>query len=172
MFLLVVMKDGNAMGKLTMVSMLSLGAGIGSFIGMFFRTYVFPDANFIIAFSIMIMLDTAFGVLRHWRQSTFDPEKMIIGLFKKLIIGVGVMMFTKVLLNLPEVVGLPLLASTIVYFLKASIVSWLGLSFFGNVYIISGGKMPPKIIMERFEKFSQTLDTKDLISNDDKNEDK
>lgn len=166
--LLVAMKQSTAIGKLTIVSMVSLGAGIGALISTFFRSYVFPDANFIIAFYIMIMLDTVFGVLRHVKENSFNPEIMVMGLLKKLAIGVGIMMFTKVLLNLPEVIAFPVVSSIIIYFLKASIVSWLGLSFFGNCYILSGNKIPPKVIMKRFEKFSETLDMVDLTDKDSK----
>lgn len=160
---LALMKHGSAATQLTVMVLLTSLMGTLSVIIEVFNTYVFPDPNFKIVFAVLIIWDTIFGIIRHFKEKTFSPKQMFKGFGIKLVAGFAVMMCVKAIVGMPEMLILPYIADTLTLFTKSAIIGWVGFSLMGNVYILTGGKFPPALFMERFEKFSKSANPNDLL---------
>lgn len=165
-----VLKNGTAMQQFLSVVMFSTLLGTGAIVLEFMNAYVFPDPQFAHVFLIGLMCDTLAGVIKHIKKKEFDGKDMILGMAAKLGIGLLVMMFTKAILNMPEVVAFDYLSTSISLFLKTSIIAWIGGSFLGSIYEISGGRIPPPVFMERFRKYQLSGNPKDLLKEDEMKE--
>ena len=161
--LLAVVKKGSAAQQASMIATLSIFGGIAAMVANFFTRFVLPDPYFGTTLVSLLILDTLFGAMKNIKRHTFDAWELFKGVGFKSIIALGTSAFAKTLLNIPEIISSVWATTTITYFLKMSVVLWLGMSFLGSIYQLTNKKFPPSFIMGRLTKFKKTGEVEHLV---------
>lgn len=160
LMLLFTLKKGTAAQKIS--SVIIMTAPIAA-IMQFSYTHIFPTEHFALVWIVCLISDTVIGTGRHFFQETFSHKMLFHGLLEKVVLSLFIMLLVKVILGMEDFVDWPTAIAWSNKFLKLAIIVYLCGSTVSNTYILSGGKFPPKIFMERWGKFEKTINPKDLL---------
>lgn len=135
-----------------------------------FSVWVFDSRIYISIVLFAILVDWFFGSWKHLKRRTFSLKNNAIGLLTKISLTVGggflfegVNFLTKdtaVVSSLLEVI-----TRLVVFFYPT-------LSALQSIYIVSEETFPPKILIERIQRFNSSLKPEDLKGGDEDSSDK
>jgi len=158
---LAMLNEGNLMVKLMLSTLLAISL---SPIILFFEEILhiaFGSKYFLQMITFALFADLLSGIVKHFKNKTFDFKKLFTGFMTKVFVSELSMM----LFNILSIInGGDTFTNWILFTGMLLSFVYVGGSAFLNLYDISGGKFPPVSFMNRFEKFNETLDVKDLMN--------
>jgi hypothetical protein len=160
LMMLFTIKKGTAAQKVAAVVLMTtpLAAML-----QFSYDHVFPTEYFALVWLVCIISDTAIGMVRHFAQKSFSHKMLFYGILGKIGLSLFIMLLVKVILGMEDFVDMPTVIDWGNKFLKLAVIVYLCGSTVSNTYILSGGKFPPKVFMERWGKFEKNMNPKELI---------
>jgi len=116
---------------------------------------VIPDLVAIAVVLALLMLNTWIGAWKHFKCKTFNPKK----LFTKFLEKLGICTAGMILFQISNFIASDSTFMQDVFSISSMSVMylWLGIDTAKLLYVISNGKFPPPIIMERFQINNEIL---------------
>lgn len=153
---LMLIHTGTAGQKITGVFMLSFFPAIGVSLMEKFTAWYIDNHIFIAMLIGAIIADLVAGVWKHLILHTFSFKNLLTGFIEKAGIIVLAYFLSE---SLVQIISDAELGS--IYFkviCKLMIFSYPAGNAFVNMGIITDGKFPPTVFLNKFEKFNKTLD--------------
>jgi phage-related holin len=125
--------------------------------GQFLNT----EANFFGLLFGALVIDWFVGMYKHWINRTFDAEKMVTKLVKRVIVTVfGIIAF--MLFESVEGIHGTDVGDYFLVFGRVTVLLYPIISIFENMHYVTGGKFPPVGFMRRTRKYNESGNIKDL----------
>lgn len=141
----------------------------------FIQFYVFGDSAFFIFFLVLFVMDMISGGLKHfWKVRDFSFTQLGMKAFLKFTVCTIALITFNVMsktLDTPDKID-DYLNEYIFALGKTIVIVFIGGSVFENLYAITNGKFPPLGWINRLKSFNNTLDTKSILNDDEKSNDK
>ena len=121
---------------------------IKKFIELVFEVAI-PDIVALSVVFVLLMLNTWIGAWKHWKDKQFNAKKLFTKFLEKTAICIAGM----ILFNVSNFIAKDSSFMQEVFSISSLSVMylWLGIDTAKLLYIVSKGKFPPSIIMERFK---------------------
>ena len=124
------------------------------------------NQDYILIVLMAILLDWFFGIWKHLKKRTFSFKKNALGLILKIALTVGAgMLFeglNSIVKDSADIIVVSLTTVTrVIVFLYPAVSAWQ------NIYIVSDERFPPKVWMDRINKFNENLNVKELTDEKD-----
>lgn len=121
------------------------------------------EKSFIAWIFTFIFTDTITGVWKHLKLHSFNPKQMMYGTMTKWGVSTTfAVIFHGVVFILNNGDDHSTVGDWILVVGRLSVTVFIVSSALANIYVITDGKFPPKALMDRFDKFNETLDPKEL----------
>lgn len=126
------------------------------------------NGTYVLIVCSAIICDWVLGIWKHLKYGTFSLKYNAIGLVTKTALVVfGVLLFE----GLSELTReATFITSPLQMITRLVIFMYPSLSAFENMYKVSDEKFPPKAFMDRIYKWSNTMEVKDLMGNNKKDD--
>ena len=125
-----------------------------------------PNQDYILIVLGAILVDWFFGIWKHLKKRTFSFKQNAYGLIIKVALTTGAAFLfeglNSIVKDSADIIVLSLTTVTrVIVFLYPAVSAWQ------NIYIVSDERFPPKVWMDRINKFNENLNVKELT--DEKN---
>ena len=125
-----------------------------------------PNQDFILIVLGAILIDWFFGTWKHLKKRTFSFKHNALGLIIKIALTTGSDFLFEglgaIVKDSADIIVVSLTTVTrVIVFLYPAVSAWQ------NIYIVSDERFPPKVWMDRINKFNENLNVKELT--DEKN---
>lgn len=165
---LMLIHSGDYINKFWASFQLMLVPAIGLTISEKLQLWYIDSQTFIQIMFGLLFADLGLGIWKHWKMSTFSFKDMLTGFMTKAILCIFFYFISEALVQILSDAKLDSVYAKMP--LKLIIFIYLGGNSMVNMGIISNGKIPPKILLDRIKKFNETLDINDLTPDKNKNE--
>ena len=125
-----------------------------------------PNQDYILIVLGAILVDWFFGIWKHLKKRTFSFKQNAFGLIIKVALTTGAAFLfeglNSIVKDSADIIVVSLTTVTrVIVFLYPAVSAWQ------NIYIVSDERFPPKVWMDRINKFNENLNVKELT--DEKN---
>ena len=125
-----------------------------------------PNQDYILIVLGAILVDWFFGIWKHLKKRTFSFKQNALGLIIKVALTTGAAFLfeglNSIVKDSADIIVVSLTTVTrVIVFLYPAVSAWQ------NIYIVSDERFPPKVWMDRINKFNENLNVKELT--DEKN---
>ena len=125
-----------------------------------------PNQDYILIVLGAILVDWFFGIWKHLKKRTFSFKQNAYGLIIKVALTTGAAFLfeglNSIVKDSADIIVVSLTTVTrVIVFLYPAVSAWQ------NIYIVSDERFPPKVWMDRINKFNENLNVKELT--DEKN---
>jgi hypothetical protein len=155
--LLQVFEHGNLLSKLFTTTVITfLTAPIATFVWQFVKEMLdisMPDRVLFQIIVILLLLNTSLGMAKHWKFKTFNAKELLIKLMQKTSICLAAVVLFNVMNHIGS--GSDFFNDLFNISSQIAIFSYLGIDSAKLIHHLSDGKMPPPLIMDRFDEFSK-----------------
>ena len=125
-----------------------------------------PHQDYILIVLGAILLDWFFGIWKHLKKRTFSFKQNAFGLIIKVALTTGTAFLfeglNSIVKDSADIIVVSLTTVTrVIVFLYPAVSAWQ------NIYIVSDERFPPKVWMDRINKFNENLNVKELTDEKD-----
>ncbi len=118
---------------------------------LFINKYVFSDWHYLLYLMIVLSVDVAAGMIKHFKYKTFSLNKFLHKFTYNKIVPIGLLLIFFHAMEYGIAIDKEHFGQEYMAYLKHTmLLVYLGGSIILNVYYISDGKIPPKKVMEKF----------------------
>ena len=159
--------DGDLVTKFTSAFKISLIAYPFIFLWDKLVKWGIPNQDYILIVLGAILVDWFFGIWKHLKKRTFSFKQNAFGLIIKIALTTGAAFLfeglNSIVKDSADIIVVSLTTVTrVIVFLYPAVSAWQ------NIYIVSDERFPPKVWMDRINKFNENLNVKELT--DEKND--
>ena len=125
-----------------------------------------PNQDYILIVLGAILVDWFFGIWKHLKKRTFSFKQNAYGLIIKVALTTGAAFLfeglNSIVKDSADIIVVSLTTVTrVIVFLYPAVSAWQ------NIYIVSDERFPPKVWMDRINKFNENLNVKELTDEKD-----